>query len=85
MGAERALPITATVREMTKLSSLSERTIYNLMESGELESIKIGTRRLIIVESFLSLVKRLQSGGAIGGKRRGPKPKLLYLRDIIGE
>jgi excisionase family DNA binding protein len=56
-------PITAPVAEFRVLSGLSRDTIYKLIKSGELRSIKIGRRRLIVIESYHALI--IERGGGL--------------------
>jgi hypothetical protein len=50
--------ITATIPEFRRLSGISRTRIYELLDAGELESIHIRTRRLIIIDSYRRLVER---------------------------
>ena len=54
--ADRA--ITATVREFCALTGLGVTKTYELMGVGDLESIKIGKRRLIVMDSYRRLIER---------------------------
>jgi excisionase family DNA binding protein len=54
--------ITAPVAEFRLLSGLSRDTIYKLLKSGELRSIKIGRRRLIVIESYHALIRERGGG-----------------------
>jgi len=40
-----------SIKEFGKAYGLSRSTIYNLMDTGQLRSFKVGTRRLIPVEA----------------------------------
>ena len=40
-----------SIKEFTKAYGVSRSTAYNLMSSGQLKTIKVGTRRLIPVEA----------------------------------
>jgi excisionase family DNA binding protein len=46
-----------TVKESAALSSVSERTIWTLIKSGELKSITVGNRRLIRHEDLTEFLK----------------------------
>jgi excisionase family DNA binding protein len=48
--------ITCTVRTALETSGLGRTKLYELMDSGRLESIKIGKRRLIKIESLEKLL-----------------------------
>lgn len=49
-------PITVSIAEGARLSSLSQRTLHRRMEEGVLESRKVGKRRLIVRSSLLKLI-----------------------------
>jgi excisionase family DNA binding protein len=53
-------PITATVEEFCRLSGIGRSTTYKLLDSNDLDSVKIGGRRLIIIESYLRLIEQRQ-------------------------
>lgn len=56
--------ITVPVGEPFKrISGLGHSRQYELLNAGELESIMIGRRRLIILESYRRLVERRQAEG----------------------
>jgi hypothetical protein len=48
--------LTGTMKEATAASGLSRRHQYSLMGSGELASVKVGKRRLIVWESLEKLL-----------------------------
>ena len=49
-------PMTVTIQTAVKLSGLGRTKLYELMSKKEIESVRIGTRRLIV---FASLKARL--------------------------
>ena len=49
-------PLTVTVANAGTMSGLSVATLYRLIERGELDTIKIGRRRLVRVDSIKRLV-----------------------------
>jgi excisionase family DNA binding protein len=49
-------PMTVTIQTAVKLSGLGRTKLYELMSKREIESVRIGTRRLIV---FASLKARL--------------------------
>jgi excisionase family DNA binding protein len=55
---DTSFPITATIPEFRRLSGISRSRIYELLDAGEIESVHIGTRRLILVDSYLKLIER---------------------------
>lgn len=50
-------PFTTSITETTKALSLGRTSIYGLINEGRLETIKIGRRRLIKVESIRLLLE----------------------------
>ena len=54
--------ITATIPEFRRLSGISRSRIYELLDRGEIESVHIGARRLIIIDSYRRLIKRRLAG-----------------------
>jgi hypothetical protein len=66
-------PITATIPEFRRISGIGRSRIYELLDEGALESVHIGTRRLIMIDSYRQLLTRLQAAQQEGGPRR-PRP-----------
>jgi hypothetical protein len=62
--------ITATIPRFRELSGIGRSKIYAMLDAGELESVHVGARRLIIVDSYRRLLTRLQAA-EITGRRRG--------------
>ena len=54
--------ITATIPEFRRLSGISRSRIYELLDRGEIESVHIGARRLIIIDSYRRLIERRLAG-----------------------
>lgn len=50
-------PFTTSIAEAGRALSLGRTSIYALIDEGRLESIKIGRRRLIKVDSIRSLLE----------------------------
>lgn len=44
----QALPLTLTVVEAAAQMGISKRTVYTLISTGELPSLKVGSRRLLL-------------------------------------
>lgn len=56
--------ITATVGEFCRLSGLGRSRVYEMIgDAGELESVLIGKRRLIIIDSYRQLIERRKVEG----------------------
>lgn len=50
-------PIVVSVTDAAKALNLGRTSIYELMKSGALESVKLGSRRLIKAESVRRLIE----------------------------
>ena len=56
--------ISATIAEFRRLSGIGRSRIYELLKTGELESIHIGSRRLILIDSYRRLIERRRQSAA---------------------
>jgi hypothetical protein len=63
-------PITATIPEFRRLSGIGRSRIYELLDAGELDSVHIGARRLILIDSYRQLLARLQAAKGDAPRRR---------------
>ena len=50
--------ITASISEFCRLSGIGRTKVYELLGDGNLESISIGRRRLIVLDSYRRLIQR---------------------------
>jgi predicted DNA-binding transcriptional regulator AlpA len=50
--------ITATIPEFRRITGISRSRIYELLDAGEIESVYIGTRRLVLIDSYRRLIQR---------------------------
>jgi excisionase family DNA binding protein len=50
--------ITVTIQKFIEISGLSNTTVYALLNRGELESVNVGRRRLIVLASYRRLLDR---------------------------
>jgi hypothetical protein len=50
--------ITVTIQKFIEISGLSNTTVYGLLNRGELESVNVGRRRLILLASYRRLLDR---------------------------
>jgi hypothetical protein len=73
MHPETADRITATIPEFRRLSGIGRSRIYELLDAGEIESIYLGTRRLILIDSYRRLIERQRT--ATTPQRRRPHPR----------
>jgi excisionase family DNA binding protein len=55
-------PIFASPKEAARLLSLSRSRIYELMDAGLIESVRIGGRRVIPVDALHDFATRLREG-----------------------
>ena len=53
-----AVPITATIKKFVELSGIGRSKTYELLADRSLESIYVGGRRLILIDSYLALIER---------------------------
>ena len=51
-------PVTITVSDALKVSSLGRTKFYELLRAGEIKSVRVGTRRLISFESLKRFLER---------------------------
>lgn len=51
------MKLTATVQEAVAMTGLSKSGLYNLINRGELDSVTVGRRRLVKVDSLRKLVE----------------------------
>jgi hypothetical protein len=65
--------ITATIPEFRRLSGISRSRIYELLDGGDLESVYIGARRLVLIDSYRRLIERQRASAASPVSPR-PKP-----------
>jgi excisionase family DNA binding protein len=49
-------PITATVKTFCQLSGLGKTKVFEMIADGTLDTIKLGARRLIVMESYRRLI-----------------------------
>ncbi len=61
--------ITAPIGAFCLLSGLGRTRVYELISAGELDSVTIGKRRLVIIESYRQLIERQR---AVGQKSARP-------------
>ena len=62
-----ALPMLKTVEQMSRISGIGENKLRELMESGELEYIQNGNRRLIADSAIRDWYNRVKTTAAKGG------------------
>jgi hypothetical protein len=55
--------ITAPVGEFCGISGLGRTKVYELIGDGSLDSITIGKRRLVVIDSYRRLIERQRAVG----------------------
>lgn len=61
IGVCRATPLLLSLNEAAHAIGVCRATFYKLLDQGCFESVKIGTRRLIVQESLIAYVESLKS------------------------
>ena len=64
-------PITATVKQFETISGLRSTSIYNLIRSGDIVSVTVGRRRLIVLESYRRYLSARLAATGRGKPERG--------------
>lgn len=54
-------PLLLSLNDAAKSIGVCRATFYSLLDQGLIESVKIGTRRLIVQDSLVAYVKSLQT------------------------
>jgi excisionase family DNA binding protein len=49
-------PVTVTIPDALRLSGLGRTKLYELLTKGEIQSVRVGTRRLIVFASLKALL-----------------------------
>ncbi len=65
-GRATIAPITVRIADAVEMLGIGRSRIYELMQSGDIETIKLGRSTLIPVDSLHAMIERLrreQSGG----------------------
>ena len=56
--------ITSTVGNFCRVTGIGRSKTYELLAAGDLDSIKIGKRRLIILDSYRKLIEQQRAKGS---------------------
>lgn len=75
MQPDIADPITATIPDFRRLSGIGRSRIYELLDTGELESVCVGKRRLILIDSYRRLIERLRDRRPVSATPSPPMPR----------
>jgi hypothetical protein len=69
-------PITATIPRMAELADVGISKIQDLLRKGQLKTITLGARRLIVVDSYRQLIEAELAGPPKDARRNGAVPAL---------
>jgi hypothetical protein len=64
MDAHTETLITTTIGNFCRLTDIGRSKTYELLASGALDSLKIGKRRLIILDSYRKLIEQQRANGS---------------------
>jgi hypothetical protein len=76
IGSLDDIRITCTVPQFRQVSGLGESTTWELISQGKLQTIAVGRRRLIILDSYRRLIREQLAAGP-GDCRRNPNVPAL--------
>lgn len=60
LNATAEIPVLLTIRETSAILRISHSKLYDLIRAGQLDTIKIGRRRLIPCDALIELVEDLR-------------------------
>ena len=72
--------ITVPVGEFCRLAGIGRSLVYEMIGDGRLDSITIGKRRLIVLDSYRRLIERQRVAPQVSsprGPRRIQRPQIL--------
>lgn len=49
-------PLTYSIKDAVQVSSIGRTTLYSLISSGKIETVKVGTRRLVKAASLANFM-----------------------------
>jgi len=70
------MPISVRIPDACRLTGLSRSRLYELMKSGDVEFVKVGSSTLVIVESLRRFIDAMaaRQDGRYGRSRTMPDP-----------
>ena len=74
MDPNTATLITTTIGNFCRLTDIGRSKTYELLASGALDSLKIGKRRLIILDSYRKLIEQQRATGSSAESRTDKNP-----------
>jgi predicted DNA-binding transcriptional regulator AlpA len=79
--SQMALPVwerlTVPLGEFVELSGIGRTAVYKMMQSGELKSVTLGKKRMVIVASYRELLERAmrEQASYTPGRHRPGRPR----------
>ena len=61
--SKEELPLFLDAKDIIDILKLSRSFVYSLMRNGDLPTIKVGKRRLVIRDQFIEWMNRYEKGG----------------------
>jgi excisionase family DNA binding protein len=58
------VPLTVSVARAAELVGLGKSTVWKLIADGELETVKVGNKRLVLFASLADLIERRRGNAA---------------------
>jgi excisionase family DNA binding protein len=62
-------PLSVDISEACRLIGLGRSKLYELLTAGEIQSVKVGKRRLVPMASLRAWLARLQAGATLDANR----------------
>ena len=62
-------PLAVRIREACRLTGIGRSKLYELIASGEIETIKVGTITLVPIASLTDFLRRMQNSVQFGSPR----------------
>jgi hypothetical protein len=76
--------ISASVKEFSRISGLGESTVWAMIHDRRLESVAIGRRRLVLIDSYRKLIERQRAAPPQDARRNTAVPRLGSKRRTPG-
>lgn len=54
--------VATSIKNAARITSLSRSRIYQLLDAGKLRSVRVGKRRLVLMESIYALLSAKKEG-----------------------
>jgi len=66
--------VTASIQNFIRISGLGNTTTYKLLNEGEIDSVTVGRRRLILMDSYFQYLDRQRGTPAASPAASPPRP-----------